>query len=390
MVRAQGPRGLEAWLKAKGRAASAPSAELDALCRQKDAHTSLLYWFTELPAAIEEVRRTGKPILSLRLLGNLDEELSCANSRFFRKMLYPDPRVNAILRERFVLHWQSVRPVPIITIDFGGGKKLTQTITGNSVHLVLDAMGRPVDALPGLMRAEVFARQLLAAHELACAPRRQLAERHRQLLMTAAAQPMPLPYAAPPPGMPWQQPPGMPPGPPAFESRAFGASRIAMSKHLVEAPLLGAITRSPLDADTEQNLALHQRIHEEFAGGTTWAGLDGFVEWIYAELFAMPLGDPALGLDVPDPFSAIAPIAPIVRVPEEPSSEHRDASPHVPRVTPRPSPSPHMNPSAAPRAFPTSASVGQPTFAAPPPPARSPVRRFASTIARAFVPSAAR
>ena len=30
------------------------------------------------------------------------------------------------------------------------------------------------------------------------------------------------------------------------------------------------------------------------------------VEWIYAELFAMPLSDPALGLDVPDPFSAYA------------------------------------------------------------------------------------
>lgn len=349
-------------MKKNGRGAS---AELDALCRQKDAHTSLLYWFTELPAAIEEAKRTGKPILSLRLLGNLDEELSCANSRFFRKMLYPDPRVNAVLRERFVLHWQSVRPVPIITIDFGGGKKLTQTITGNSVHLVLDAMGRPVDALPGLMRAEVFAQQLLTAHGLACAPRQQLAVLHQQLRM---ASPLPPMGYAPPPGMPWPRQPQPPGPPPPHESRAFGASRIAMSKHLVEAPLLGAITRSPLDADTEQNLALHQRIHEEFADGATWAGLDGFIEWIYAELFAMPLGDPALGLDVPDPFSAVAPT--------------------------------HINPSAPPRRVPYPTSVGQPTFAPrqpgrpapspPAPPSTSPVRRFASTIARAFVPSAAR
>ena len=28
----------------------------------------------------------------------------------------------------------------------------------------------------------------------------------------------------------------------------------------------------------------------------------GFVEWIYAELFEMPLDDAALGLDAPDPF----------------------------------------------------------------------------------------
>ncbi len=32
----------------------------------------------------------------------------------------------------------------------------------------------------------------------------------------------------------------------------------------------------------------------------------GLVEWIYAELFEMPLSDPALGLDVPDPFPARA------------------------------------------------------------------------------------
>jgi hypothetical protein len=293
--RARGPRGLDAWVKQHGRAAS---AALDAVCRQKDAHTSLLYWFTELPAAIEEARRTGKPILSLRLLGNLDEELSCANSRFFRKMLYPDRRVNAILRERFVLHWQSVRPVPIITIEFGGGKKLTQTITGNSVHLVLDATGRPVDALPGLMRAEVFVEQLLAARELARAPRKQLAALHQQRLAAATSSPAWQPSAFSPPD-----------APPPVESRAFAASRLAMSKHLVETRLLGAVTRAPLDADTEQNLTLHQRVHEAFADGSEWAGLDGFVEWIYAELFAMPLGDPALGLDVPDPFSTVEPSA---------------------------------------------------------------------------------
>jgi hypothetical protein len=50
-------------------------------------------------------------------------------------------------------------------------------------------------------------------------------------------------------------------------------------------------------------LALHDRIHEEFAMETEWRDLAGFVEWIYADLFAMPLDDAAFGLDVPDPFS---------------------------------------------------------------------------------------
>jgi hypothetical protein len=107
-----GPRGLDAYLATHG---PAPAAALDAVCAQQDAHTSLLYWFTDLSGALAEAQRARKPVLSLRLLGRLDEELSCANSRFFRKLLYPDPRINQRLREDFVLHWQSVRPVPRVT-----------------------------------------------------------------------------------------------------------------------------------------------------------------------------------------------------------------------------------------------------------------------------------
>ena len=77
-----------------------------------------LNWHTDLTAAIAKARHFKRPILSLRLLGRLDEELSCANSRFFKKLLYPHRQINEVLREQFVLHWQSVRPVPIVTIDF--------------------------------------------------------------------------------------------------------------------------------------------------------------------------------------------------------------------------------------------------------------------------------
>ena len=307
-LRAHGPRGLEAWIQRHGKGAS---PELDALCRQKDAHTSLLYWFTELPAAIEEARRSDKPILSLRLLGNLDEELSCANSRFFRKLLYPDARVNALLREGFVLHWESVRPVPVVTIDFGGGKKLTRTLTGNSVHLVLDSLGRPVDALPGLMSPKVFAEQLEQARRLAAADRRELAALHDQItdaMSRAYPPPMLQPSALgyPPPML--QPPPMMQPSfdqqqqPPP--SRAFAASAIAPSKHMGELPILRVV--SPLELDTQQSVELHRRVHDAFSIGGEWVGANGlgeFVEWIYAELFLMPLSDPALGLDVPDPFS---------------------------------------------------------------------------------------
>lgn len=129
---------------------------IDVVSGQRDGHASGLYWHTDLGAAQAEAARTGKPILSLRLLGRLDEELSCANSRYFRVVLYSDPRVAAHLRESYVLHWSSERPAPRITIDMGDGRRVVRTITGNSVHYVLDAQGRPVDAIVGLYTPSAF------------------------------------------------------------------------------------------------------------------------------------------------------------------------------------------------------------------------------------------
>jgi hypothetical protein len=136
---------------------------LDRVGGQYDNYASGLYWYTDLEQAKKAARTSGRPILSLRLLGRLDEDLSCANSRFFRTTLYPSAEVNQLLKSGFILHWESVRPAPRVTIDFGDGRKLERTITGNSIHYVLDADGRFVDALPGLYGAKVFAGELRQA-----------------------------------------------------------------------------------------------------------------------------------------------------------------------------------------------------------------------------------
>jgi hypothetical protein len=138
---------------------------LDAICQQKDCDASRLYWHKDLEAAKNASQETGKPILSLRLLGNLNDELSCANSRFFRTALYPNANVSQLLRDRFILHWQSERPVPKVTIDFGDGRKLEQTLTGNSIHYVLDSEGRPIDAIPGLYSPQAFIENLKEAEK---------------------------------------------------------------------------------------------------------------------------------------------------------------------------------------------------------------------------------
>jgi hypothetical protein len=142
------------------------SAALDAVAQQRNSYIAGLYWYTDLDSAKKASQALGKPILSLRLLGKLTDEFSCANSRFFRTVLYPSDEVSHVLHDRFVLHWQSVRPVPKVTIDFGDGRKLERTLTGNSIHYILDSQGRPLDALPGLYGPGAFVRGLINAEKL--------------------------------------------------------------------------------------------------------------------------------------------------------------------------------------------------------------------------------
>lgn len=179
-LRSMGPSGLEGLLELYAseieRHAKVPltsatldwqrlSSVIDAVSQQKDAYLSRLYWYTDFEEALAASRASGKPILSLRLLGKLSEEYSCANSRFFRVILYPNAEISNILRERFILHWKSVRPAPRVTIDFGDGRKLQRTITGNSIHYILDSEGRVIDALPGLYGPKAFTKALLEARD---------------------------------------------------------------------------------------------------------------------------------------------------------------------------------------------------------------------------------
>src|SRR5207248_2714181 len=123
---------------------------VDAVAAQRGAVWSRMYWYTDLDRAEAAAREQGKPILYLRLMGKLTDEYSCANSRFFRTVLYSSRQVSEMLRTQFVLVWSSERPVPVVTIDYGDGRTLKRTLTGNSIHYVLDSRGQVFDALPGL------------------------------------------------------------------------------------------------------------------------------------------------------------------------------------------------------------------------------------------------
>lgn len=335
---------------------------LDAVAAQRDAHASGLYWHTDLETALAEARRNGRPILSLRLLGRLDEELSCANSRYFRVVLYANEAISRTLADRFVLHWSSERPAPRITIDMGDGRTIERTITGNSVHYVLDPAGRVLDAIPGLSspsqfhsalrRAETFARRCEArtgASFGAC-----LREHHLAAIAETRAEHEARARSGALPS--WDRTIALTSRGEARETpSAIEAMPLAYGKMRIERPMLRAIARDPaaipeveaidwsgaaardiaehaLDArslalmrlktgrdpsafaarlaviaaaDGLRNEAtLHRQIHGWLASGDP-PSLETLSTRVYAELFLTPIADPWLGLHDPSLWDAV-------------------------------------------------------------------------------------
>ena len=354
-LRALGREGFDALLAAHAGGLAKPDElepkmrlALDIVAGQRDAHASRLFWYTDLEQAKAEAQKLGRPILSLRLLGRLDEEFSCANSRYFRSALYPNREINEVLRDGFVLHWESVRPVPRITIDYGDGRKLERTITGNSAHYVLAPDGQPIDALPGLFGPKPFLRELRAAVELnrqyiaaedAGARRTVLRNYHShelafslnswmrdlQQVRAAIGQPEALNRV-------WLASKTQPEDWKAIAlmhrtdarldeaskslmraknaaPRAADAGRIAVSKAIVEDPMLRAMREfeySMAEDSVRNHYDLHTQIHEWFVQDVPdTAAVNRLNNRVYAELFLMPSWDPWLGLRPPNAYSAL-------------------------------------------------------------------------------------
>ncbi len=186
--RAPAPKELESLFERYDREPDGPAkdmlaAQIDAVAHQKYATVSRLYWHTDLASAMTAAREQGRPILHLRMLGKLDEDLSCANSRLFRATLYANQDVSRFLRERFILYWSSERPVPRVTIDYGDGRRLERTTTGNSAHYVLDEAGNVLDVLPGLYAPTAFLRELEGSLALAARVRGKSDDERAKLIV---------------------------------------------------------------------------------------------------------------------------------------------------------------------------------------------------------------
>jgi hypothetical protein len=71
-------------------------------------------------------------------------------------VLFSQERVADFINQAFEPVWESVRPVPIVRIDFGDGNVLTRTLHGNILTSVCTPDGLVVDALPGIYTESAY------------------------------------------------------------------------------------------------------------------------------------------------------------------------------------------------------------------------------------------
>jgi hypothetical protein len=75
-------------------------------------------------------------------------------------VLFSKETVAQFINSHFEPIWESVRPVPIVHIDFGHGTVLTRTLHGNILTSVCDSEGHILDALPGIYAEKEYLHQL--------------------------------------------------------------------------------------------------------------------------------------------------------------------------------------------------------------------------------------
>jgi hypothetical protein len=75
-------------------------------------------------------------------------------------VLFSNDDVANFINKNFEAVWQSVRPVPIVRIDFGNGAVLNRTLHGNIATYVCTANGQVLDILPGIYEPKTYLHSL--------------------------------------------------------------------------------------------------------------------------------------------------------------------------------------------------------------------------------------
>lgn len=205
--------------------------------------------------------------------------------------MFSHDKISQFVNDGFEPVWQSVRPVPLVTIDFGSGHKATRTLHGNIATYICTPSGYVVDILPGLYSPDVFLKRLqqfqaavrtapqkpgevadwLAARHARPAPRPRGGKR-RDASKTVVIE---LPVLALLNGVPAKPPEDV-------------------------APLLGSPEQltiwKALVAETQVNDTQRRRQISEFLSASGPIPPAAMTKWLYREVLGADIDDPWLGL----------------------------------------------------------------------------------------------
>lgn len=212
------------------------------------------------------------------------------------------------ISQTFEPAWESVREVPIVTIDFGKGNVVKRTLHGNIATYVCTAAGDVLDVMPGIYTPDVYRQRLeqfRLLHVYANGPRRGGRTAPPQAAAAAAARLKDY-HARQAAALRANQAPAV---------LAFVADD---GKRLIETPVKliaasaapaapaadprppaaakGLAGWQPLVDDTRHNETVRRlQIHAKLAD-TGPVRPEGMVKWLYKDVLHADLDDPYLGL----------------------------------------------------------------------------------------------
>ena len=221
--------------------------------------------------------------------------------------MFSDANIAAFINNNFEPVWESVRPLPMVRIDFGDGRQIVRTLHGNIATYVCAGNGQVLDVLPGIYTPAAYRRALqqfallpkyLVSPDSAEKASVRLVKYHETQARFLAEEGNPAVISARP---------SSDIGKGKIEGRLKYILRVPRDgEQMPEAagPPFGETLASPSDLanwsalveDTRVNERQRRRlIHEKLAAAGA-VRPDNIKKWLYKEVLHAELDDPYLGL----------------------------------------------------------------------------------------------
>jgi len=221
-------------------------------------------------------------------------------------VLFSRQEVADFVNRSFEPVWESVRPVPLVRIDFGNGTVINRTLHGNIATYVCNADGQVLDILPCIYTPRVYVNRLnqlrlLASYaEQAGKDQREarLKDYHQRLLDALSKNEAPPVFRANPAGM--------------TKARIESSATVLVAGSRVQVkPAAAAVKPDPdpklastedlaswkeLAEDTRQNETVRRRQVHAMLAARGMVKPEAITKRLYKEVLHSDLDDPYLGL----------------------------------------------------------------------------------------------